>query len=92
MAHLSRMMFKEEVTETQKKRLEICKTCVFNSDNKDKLGIKDKFYKVINKAFNRFYGLKVTLESICTLCGCDIVMKSSVFSDKNECQAGKWKY
>lgn len=90
-AHSSRMMIKKELTEIQQDRLNICKGCEFNSDNVKKLTFKNKIFKLLNKIFNKFYRLKITVNAICTLCGCDLSVMSSVYEEKTECKLGKWK-
>lgn len=87
----SRREYKEELTLEQERRLSICKKCPKNSDNSDgKMTIKSKVYLFLNKIFNRFYGLKVTIDAICMVCGCGIVFMTTQTEDENKCKLKKW--
>lgn len=61
----SRLPRKKEAFEI--KRLEICKSCEFNSDNKKDKFIINVFYKIIN-----------FMNTYCTICGCGIKYKVKV--------------
>lgn len=90
--HRSRKEYKEELTDEQKRRLEICSMCSYNSDNYLEKGtIREKFYKLINKIINKFYGLKVEEDAVCLHCGCDIVFKTLAEDSENKCGLGKWE-
>lgn len=91
-AHSSRMMLKNELTDIQENRLNICRTCEYNSDNKENLSLKNKIFKKLNLIVNKIYGLKITINAICTVCHCDLSVMSSVDNDEHECKLGKWKY
>ena len=77
-----------QMKDFQLERLEICKTCPFNSANKKEKTVKDKVNKQINKFLDFLYGIKVSDESFCTLCGCNLIHKSSQ-KDEN-CDKEKW--
>lgn len=91
-AHSSRMMLKKDLTSVQQDRLDICKTCKLNSDNSKKLSLTNRIFLGLNKIVNKFYGLKITVNAICTYCNCDLSVMSSVDNDEHECKLGKWKY
>lgn len=89
--HKSRKDYKEELTEEQKRRLEICSKCIYNSDNyPEKNGWRERFYKWLNRKINKFYGLKVLYEAVCLHCGCGIVFKTLAEDKENKCGLGKW--
>ncbi len=90
-AFKSRLEYKKELTELQKKRLLVCKTCTFNSDNKQNKTVKEKFYMLLNKALNFLCGVSVTEKSVCLDCGCQIVFKTTQEAKDLICQKGKWK-
>lgn len=90
-AHNSRVMLKSEETAIQQDRLDICATCEYNSYNRRDISLKNRIFILLNKLFNRFYGLKIATTAICTLCNCDLSVMSSVYSEKTECKLGKWK-
>ena len=87
--HRSRKEFKEELTEEQKRRLEICKLCVHNSEN-NVMGIRETIMLYLNKLLNRFYGLRVLVESVCMICGCQLVFITGQEDVENKCKLGKW--
>lgn len=72
----------------QLERLKICKKCPHNSDNKNRLTIKEKLLKQLNKLLDFLYGIKVTEDAICTLCGCNLIHKTSQKSEN--CDINKW--
>lgn len=87
----SRREYKEELTEEQKRRLDICSSCPFNSDISDgNMSLKNKIYLFLNKQLNRWYGLKLTIDAICLVCGCGIVFMSSQEAEENKCKLKKW--
>lgn len=89
-AFKSRLEYKKELTDLQNKRLKVCKTCPFNSDNKQNKTIKEKFFMFLNKTLNFICRVSVTEESVCLDCGCQIVFKSTQEAKDLICQKGKW--
>lgn len=89
-AFKSRLEHKKELTDLQKKRLAVCKTCPFNSENKDKKTRKEKFFMFLNKTLNFICGVSVTEEAVCLDCGCQIFFKSTQEAKDLICQKGKW--
>lgn len=89
-AHYARMMFKEDMTEVGKARLEICKGCPLNTDNRKNKTFREKAWIAANKVFNRLYGIKVSIDSVCTACGCGVIFLAQG-EDKNGCEKNKWK-
>lgn len=89
-AFKSRLEYKKELTELQKKRLPICKTCPFNSDNKQNKTVKEKGYLVLNKFLNFICGVSVTENAVCLDCGCNIIFKTTQEAEDLICQKGKW--
>jgi len=87
-AHNARIMFKEEQTMVSTERLKVCKKCPFNSDNKEKT-FRDKFWIFMNRLFNKVYGIDVTLDSICTICGCGTLFLVQE-EEKDKCEKNKW--
>ena len=88
--HNSRVEYKDELTETQEDRLDICKKCPHNSENQSDLSFTVKFYIFLNQLLNRCYGLKVLVNSVCVLCGCSLVHMSSQEDEENKCKLKKW--
>lgn len=86
----SRLEYKEDLTEIQKKRLSICKSCPLNSDNKLDLSIIETMMFRANKILNFIMGVKVTEDAICTVCTCNLIFKSSQEDQENMCPEGKW--
>lgn len=87
----SRKEYKEELTKEQQRRLSICKACPHNSDNSNgSMTIKNKTYLFLNKLVNKWYGLKVTIDAICMVCGCGIVFMSTQTEEENKCKIKKW--
>ena len=77
-----------QITEKQQKRLNICKGCPKNSDNKKVKGIKDKIFIKLNKTIDLLFNIKVTEEAICTKCGCNLIHKTS--QTEENCPEKKW--
>lgn len=86
----SRYDYKQEQTELQKKRLKVCETCVFNSDNVKRKSIYDNLFLFLNSVLNWAYSIPVTISAICTDCGCDLRFKSLQKEKENMCGLGKW--
>jgi hypothetical protein len=86
----SRMEHSGELTKQQKNRLSICKDCPLNSYNKEQLTLLDTFKIRINKILNFLMSVSVNDNSVCTLCGCNLVFKSSQQDPENMCPLGKW--
>ncbi len=89
-AFKSRLEYKKELTELQKKRLIACKICPFNSDNKKNKTFKDKSYMFLNKVLNFLCGVSVTEHAVCLDCGCGIIFKSTQEAEDLICQKDKW--
>ena len=87
----SRLEYKKDLTEEQKRRLSICKVCPYNSDNKKELKFKDIVMIYLNRIINFILRVHVTEEAICTLCGCQLIHKSSQEDNEHKCELGKWK-
>lgn len=64
---------KESIEEVAKERNEICKGCAMNSEHA--------------KRFNNYKTFRPDFH--CTVCGCDLHMKTRSLS--SECPLGKWK-
>lgn len=90
LAILSRYNHTGELTESQKKRLIVCSTCPYNSDNKEKKSLKDKIFLFLNRQMNYLFGVGTTENSICTLCGCNLIFKSAQEERSDWCEIGKW--
>lgn len=90
-AFKSRLEYKKDLTELQIKRLNICKGCPFNSDNKKEKTTKEKIYMILNKFLNFICRVSVTEDSVCNKCGCQIVFKSTQTDEDLLCPLGKWK-
>lgn len=88
--HYSRKFYKKEISKEQQLKLDICEGCEFNSDCKKVKGIRNIFYKNINKFLNYMYGLKVDVSAFCVVCGCGLMFLTSDFSSE-KCKKGKWK-
>ena len=86
----SRREYKKERTEEQKRRLEICKKCPFNSNNVKQLKNKDKVAIQFNKFLNFIFGVEVDDEAICTKCGCNLIHKSTQTEEELKCPEKKW--
>lgn len=86
----ARRNFKKETTEEQKHRLEICSNCEYNSNNKKKLSFRDKVMLFLNHFLNVIFGVYIDLEAICTLCGCEIVHKTTQTDEELKCPLKKW--
>lgn len=88
-AHYARLMFKEGMTEESNRRLEICKTCPYNTDNRENKTFREFFWIWANKVFNRLYGIKVSTESVCSVCGCGTIFLAQGES-ADGCKKNKW--
>lgn len=87
--HITRKEYKEELTERQEHRLEICRKCPYNSTNYNKLSWK-YLYVVLNRVLDRFYGLRVAYNAVCMVCGCGIVHMTTQEEEENKCKLKKW--
>lgn len=87
----SRKEYKKTLTDKQKSRLAICKDCPFNSDNKEQLNLIDTFKLRLNKMLNFIMRVSVDDDSICTICGCNLIFKSSQEDPENMCPLKKWE-
>ena len=87
---LSRQNYRKEniITPHQQKRLNICKSCPLNSDNKKVKSFRDKILIKTNKFLDFLFGIKVTEEAICTGCGCNLIHKTS--QTEENCPKEKW--
>lgn len=90
-AHYARLYFKEEITDTVRYRIDECKICPKNTDNRPNQTLREKVWIMLNKLFNRLYGIKVTNNSVCSMCGCGTMLLSRE-DDKESCKLGVWKY
>jgi hypothetical protein len=86
----SRREYNEVLTDTQKKRLDVCKSCPFNSDNKLDLSMTETMMFRINKILNFIMRVKVSNDAICTICTCNLIFKSSQEDPENMCPKNKW--
>lgn len=86
----SRVKYDGSLTELQIKRLNVCATCPHNSENKGVKSLLDRFKMMANQTLNFFTGIKVTDESVCLLCGCQILFKSGQGDKENMCEINKW--
>lgn len=86
----SRLEHKETLTEEQTRRLEICRKCQFNSDNNKSLSMVEGIMYKANKILNFIMQVKVTEDSICTICTCNLIFKSSQEDPENMCPKKKW--
>jgi len=91
LAILSRIEYKKEITPLQKSRLSVCKSCPHNSDNKKNLNTEEKIMLSLNKFLNFIMRVDVTDNSMCTLCGCQLIHKSTQTDEDNKCPLKKWK-
>lgn len=78
------------LTPLQKTRLDICKDCPLNSDNKEQLNLMDSLKMRLNKILNFIMNVSVDSDSMCTSCGCNLIFKSSQEDPENMCPLGKW--
>lgn len=86
---LARKLYKQNVkTELQKKRLNICKTCPYNSDNRRYKSLKMRVGIKLNKLLDWIMGIKVTEDAICVLCTCNLIHKTS--QEQLKCDIKKW--
>ena len=90
LAITSRYNYNKDLTDLQKIRLEVCRTCPHNSDNVKHVYFIHKVYLRLNKLLNNIFGLSATENSICTLCGCNLIFKSSQEDKSDWCEVGKW--
>jgi hypothetical protein len=86
----SRKNYKKEVTQEQKKRLDICKICPLNSNNVEQKRFKDKVMMLLNNFLNFIYGVEVDDEAICTKCSCQLIHKSTQTEEELKCPLKKW--
>lgn len=86
----SRREYQKTLTLLQKSRLEICRECPLNSDNKEQLSLLDTFKMRLNKILNFLMNVSVDDNSICTSCGCNLIFKSSQKDPENMCPLKKW--
>lgn len=86
----SRLEYNKILTDRQVKRLEVCKTCEYNSDNNKEITITEIFMYRLNKVLNFIMRIKVTEDSICTICTCNLIFKSSQEDPENMCPKNKW--
>lgn len=86
----SRREAQEELTELQLKRINVCKSCPFNSDNKKVKTFKDLSFIFLNKILNIIFRVKVSEDAVCTDCGCNIIFKSTQTDKDLICQQNKW--
>lgn len=85
---MSRVAPKDTEQDWVQKRLEICKTCPFNTDNIAKKSFSDQVKIKANKFLNLILGKKVTEEATCSLCGCMLIFKAA--EEDEECPIKKW--
>lgn len=88
--HTSRVEFREELTDRQIERLKICSMCKYNSDNSEKHSITTKIFIFLNRLLNEVYGLRVLIDAVCTVCGCQIVHLTTQEEVENKCKKKKW--
>jgi hypothetical protein len=86
----SRREYQKTLTPLQKSRLDICRECPLNSDNKEQLTLLDTFKMRLNKILNFIMNVSVDDNSICTSCGCNLIFKSSQEDPENMCPLKKW--
>jgi len=86
----SRKEYQKKLTPLQKRRLNICRECPLNSDNKEQLTLLDTFKMRLNKILNFIMNVSVDDDSICTSCGCNLIFKSSQEDPENMCPLKKW--
>jgi len=86
----SRREYNKTLTTLQKKRLSVCGKCPHNSDNKEYLTVLDRLKLLMNNIFNAIMGIYIEEEAVCTLCGCNLIFKSSQEDPSNFCDEGKW--
>ena len=87
----SRKNYQKEVTEEQRERLKICKTCPFSSNNVKQKRFKDKVMIFLNNFLNFIYRVEVDDEAICIKCGCQLLHKSTQTEEELKCPLKKWK-
>lgn len=87
----SRLELKAGLVEGQKDRLKICENCPFNSDNLSQLTLLDTFKIRLNKILNFILNVPVDNDAICTICGCNLIFKSTQNDPENMCPKGFWK-
>ena len=90
LAVTSRLNYKKELTPTQIKRLQVCKTCPLNSDNKENKTNRDKVFMLLNRLLDKVFGIVTTEDAICLQCGCNLIHKSSQEDKQDWCGLGKW--
>ena len=90
LAITSRWNYEKELSPIQVNRLSVCKSCPFNSDNKQDKTIKDKTFINLNKFLDTIFGIKATEDAICLQCGCNLMHKSSQEEKSDWCGLGKW--
>ena len=86
----SRLEYSDTLTDEQNRRLEICRKCQFNSDNNKNLSLVEGIMYRVNKILNFIMQVKVTEDSICTICTCNLIFKSSQEDPENMCPEKKW--
>lgn len=86
----SRLEYTEVLTEKQIKRLAVCGGCEFNSDNAKNIALTASLMYRVNKILNFLMMVKVTEDSICTICTCNLIFKSSQEDPENMCPKNKW--
>lgn len=86
----SRLEYSEVLTDRQVERLKICKVCPYNSDNNKDITIAESIMYRVNKILNSIMRVKVTEDSICTICTCNLIFKSSQEDPENMCPENKW--
>lgn len=87
----SRLEFKKELTNLQKKRLRACRPCKYNSDNIAKKTFKQKVMMLANKVLNSICGVETTEDAVCFECeGCQLIHKSTQTDKDLICRIGKW--
>jgi len=69
------IFIKKEIEEIAEERTQICRECPMNSDHQ--------------KRFNKYKPLLHRTDFHCTVCGCDLHLKTRALSQ--ECPLGKWK-
>lgn len=88
-AYYARVMFKEGMTEEADRRLQICNLCPYNTDNRSKKTIREMFWIWANRMFNKLFGIKVSTESVCSVCGCGTIFLAQGES-ADGCKKNKW--
>jgi len=85
---LSRLSPKDTDKDWIKDRLEICKSCPFNTDNIEQKTVLDTIKINGNRVVNFILGKKVSDEATCNVCGCMLVFK--VAEEDEYCPKNKW--